>query len=91
MKATNCKLGAWVSITNRDDGVDYKAQRFKLVVKFAASKKFIFVDKLGVKKIEYTEAALVKGLMEKDIEILTDGLEFEESLERVVSRLRSSK
>jgi hypothetical protein len=91
MKATNCKLGAWVSITNRDDGVDCIAQRFKLVVKFAASKKFIFVDKLGVKKIEYTEAALVKGLVEKDIEILTDGLEFEESLERVVSRLRSSK
>jgi hypothetical protein len=88
-KVTNCKLGAWVSIINRDSEEDNKAQRFKLVVKFASSNKFIFVDKLGVKKIEYTEADLVEGVMKKDIEILTDGVEFEESLARVVSRLRT--
>jgi len=29
--------------------------------------------------------------MNKDIEIVSDGVEFEESLERVVSRLRESK
>lgn len=88
---TNCKLGAWVSVAQQDGDSDNKAQRFKLVVKFAASKKFIFVDKLGVKKLEYTEEALVAGIMNKDIEILSDGVEFEESLERVVSRLRTSK
>jgi len=90
IQITKCKLGAWISV-NQEDELDTKPQRFKLVVKFAASNKFIFVDKLGVKKIEYTEAALVEGLMNKDIEILSDGVEFEESLERVVSRLRESK
>ena len=90
-QVTNCKLGAWVSVKQHDDSLDNKVQRFKLVVKFAASNKYIFVDKLGVKKLEYTEAALVEGVMNKDIEILSDGVEFEESLERVVSRLRMSK
>jgi hypothetical protein len=86
---SNCKLGAWISVMQK--GGDNKAQRFKLVVKFAASNKFIFVDRLGVKKIEYTEADLIKGIMNTDIEILSDGVEFEESLERVVSRLRMTK
>jgi len=90
IQVTNCKLGAWISV-NQDDEQDNKSQRFKLVVKFAASNKFIFVDKLGVKKLEYTEATLVEGIMNKDIEIVSDGVEFEESLERVVSRLRESK
>ena|GEM_PF-1705158 len=88
---SNCKLGAWISVKQNDDGSDNKAQRFKLVVKFAASNKFIFVDRLGVKKIEHTEATLVKGIMNEDIEVLSDGVEFEESLERVVSRLRMTK
>ncbi|MFT7185387.1 MAG: hypothetical protein ACI84K_000765 [Pseudohongiellaceae bacterium] len=91
MLVTNCKLGAWVSIAQHGDEPGNKPQRFKLVVKFAASSKYIFVDKLGVKKIQYTEADLVAGILTKDIEILSDGLEFEESLERVVSRLRTSK
>jgi len=90
-QVSNCKLGAWIAVMQTDGESDKKAQRFKLVVKFAASNKFIFVDRLGVKKIEYTETTLIKGIMNKEIEILSDGVEFEESLERVVSRLRMSK
>lgn len=89
LKVSKCKLGAWVTIAQYT--VENTPQRFKLVVKFAASNKYIFVDKLGVKKVEYTEADLVAGVLSEDIKILSDGQEFEESLERVVSRLRTPK
>ena len=79
-------LGAWVSIKIADE-----KQRFKLVVKLAATGKYIFVDKLGVRKKEYLEADLVQAIINQEIEILSDGAEFEDSLERVVSRLRMSK
>lgn len=86
-----CKLGAWISMNKKDEQENQSSQRYKLVVKIAASDKFIFVDKLGVKKLELTESMLMKGIIEKEIEILSDGAEFDQSLERVVSRLRASK
>ncbi len=79
-------LGAWVAI--HDNG---EAQRFKLVVKLAATGKYVFVDRLGIKKREFLEQDLVNSIVNKQIEILSDGAEFEDSLERVVSRLRLSK
>ena len=80
------KLGAWVSL--KEDGSEL---RYKLVVKLAALGKYIFVDKLGVKKREFLQDQLVQGLISKDIDVISDGAEFEDSLERVVSRLRLSK
>ena len=79
-------LGAWISINTGGE-----ALRYKLVVKLAATGKYVFVDRLGIKKREFIEADLVQALINKDIEILSDGAEFEESLERVVSRIRMSK
>ncbi len=80
------KLGAWIAI---NEGGEKK--RFKLAVKFSASKKYLFVDKLGIRKTEFEESELVKRIIEEDIEILSDGADFEDSLERVVSRIRISK
>ena len=91
IQVADCKLGAWISVVQADDESNNPPQRFKLVVRFAASNKFIFVDKLGVKKLELTEASLIEGVVNKTIEMLSDGAEFEDSLERVVSRLRISK
>jgi hypothetical protein len=85
-KIKSFSIGAWISVA--EDGA---SNRYKLVVKLAATGKYIFVDKLGIKKKEYKEAALVEAMMAKNIEILSDGAEFEDSLERVVSRLRMSK
>jgi transcription elongation GreA/GreB family factor len=79
-------LGAWISIKEAGE-----PQRFKLVVKLAAMGKYVFVDRLGIKKREFMEADLVQALLSKEVEILSDGTEFEESLERVVSRIRMSK
>lgn len=86
-----CKLGAWISVKEQDAPESAAPLRYKLVVKLAAKGKFIFVDKLGVKKIEYSELMLMQGIQSNHIEIISDGAEFEESLERVVSRLRSPR
>jgi len=88
---SKCKLGAWISVVKKGDAQSSESKRYKLVVKLAATDKFIFVDKLGIKKIEYTESMLMQGIINNEIEIISDGAEFEQSLERVVSRLRVSK
>ena len=80
------KLGAWISIQ-----VDDEAQRFKLVVKLAATGKYVFVDRLGVRKREFLESDLMKAIQSEQVKVLSDGAEFEDSLQRVVSRLRMSK
>lgn len=80
------KLGAWIAIQT-----DGEAQRFKLVVKLAATGKYVFVDRLGVKKREFMEADLMQAIKTQQVEVLSDGAEFEDSLQRVVSRLRMSK
>jgi len=80
------KLGAWVCRVEGDS-----RDRFKLAVKFSASKKYLFVDKMGIRKIEFSEPELVQSIIAGRIEILSDGAEFEASLERVVSRIRMSK
>jgi hypothetical protein len=81
------KLGAWIAI----QGDDAEPQRFKLVVKLAVTGKYVFVDRLGVKRREFLELDLMQALQSEQIKILSDGAEFEDSLQRVVSRLRMSK
>lgn len=79
-------LGAWVSIETEDG-----RQRFKLAVKFAAKKRYVFVDKYGVKKLEFNEASLVSEILAGRLEILSDGADFDDSLERVIGRMRMSR
>jgi len=79
-------LGAWISVMG-DEG----KQRYKLAVKLAATGKYLFVDKFGIKKLEFKEAKLVAAVIDASVEVLSDGAEFEDSLERVVSRIRMSK
>jgi transcription elongation GreA/GreB family factor len=82
------KLGAWIAIQDKDDA---EPQRFKLVVKLAATGKYVFVDRLGVRRKEFLETDLMEAIQSNHIVILSDGAEFEDSLQRVVSRLRMSK
>lgn len=80
------KLGAWITVKQGGE-----LKRFKLAVKFAATGRYIFVDRIGVHKKEFKEDELVDQVVSKDIEILDDGADFEDSLERVVSRIRMGK
>lgn len=80
------KLGAWIALN-----IDGEPQRFKLVVKLAATGKYVFVDRLGVKRREFLEPELIEAIQADQVMVLSDGAEFEDSLQRVVSRLRISK
>ncbi|MDX1452374.1 MAG: DUF1631 family protein [Oleiphilaceae bacterium] len=82
------QLGAWISRIHPDT---QEKERYKLAVKFSAKNKFLFVDKLGIRKLEYNEESFIADVLTNRIEILSEGAEFEDSLERVVSRLRMSK
>jgi len=84
-KVSSMALGAWVSI-EADDG----KQRFKLAVKFAARKRYVFVDKYGIKKREYHEPELIADILNERLVILSDGADFDDSLERVIGRIRMS-
>lgn len=79
-------LGAWIALEQEGERL-----RYKLAVKFAAKKRYIFVDKHGVKKVEFDEAGLVTAIVSGDLEILSDGADFDDSLERVIGRMRMSR
>jgi len=83
--ASGLSLGAWVSL-EKEDG----KQRFKLAVKFAARKRYVFVDKYGIKKLEYNEPELIADIVSNRLVILSDGADFDDSLERVIGRIRMS-
>ncbi len=83
--ASELTLGAWVSIVS-DKGVEN--EKFKLVVKINATDKFIFVDKIGLKKIEIKTPELIKRMVKGEIKVLNDGVVFDDTLTRVIGAIR---
>ncbi len=76
-------LGAWISVESEDD-----KERYKLVVKINSTDKFIFVDRLGLKKLEIKTDELLCRMNAGQIKVLSEGAEFDETLSRVVGRIR---
>lgn len=85
-RLSRLSLGAWVAIEK-----DGESARFKLAVKFAAKKRYVFVDKYGIKKVEFDESSLIEGVCAGRVEILNDGADFDDSLERVIGRMRMTR
>nr|WP_285903222.1 DUF1631 family protein [Alkalimarinus sediminis] len=79
-------LGAWISVL--EDG---ERQKYKLVVKINATDKLIFVDKMGLKKYEVKTPELMAQLIAGEVVVLSGGAEFDDTLSRVVGRLRVGK
>ncbi|MCP5206677.1 MAG: DUF1631 family protein [Hahellaceae bacterium] len=82
---SDLKMGAWVEFTRRDE-----LEKGKLAVKTKATQKLIFVDKLGLNRFEIKVDELVAQVLEGKARILDSGTEFDDSLERTVSRIRMS-
>ena len=78
-------LGGWIAVT-RDTGEE--PVRLKLAVKIAASNKFVFVDRLGLNRTEYLFDELVSGIIDGSIRLLGKSAEFDDTLSRVVGRIR---
>jgi hypothetical protein len=65
--------------------------RLKLAVKIAATGKFVFVDRLGLNRHQFMKDELVAGIVAGTIKILGGGAAFDDTLSRVVGRIRGSR
>ncbi|NWO04919.1 MAG: DUF1631 family protein [Alteromonadaceae bacterium] len=78
-------LGGWIAVA-RESGAE--PVRLKLAVKIAASNKFVFVDRLGLNRTEYRFDELVAGIIDGTVRLLGKAAEFDDTLSRVVGRIR---
>ncbi|WP_417514865.1 DUF1631 family protein [Marinobacter sp.] len=82
----NINLGGWIlEVSNQPET---EATRLKLAVRTNASRKLIFVDRLGLNRREFQEEELVLAIVEERIRVLGGAAEFDDTLSRVVGRIR---
>ncbi|MGO1693428.1 MAG: DUF1631 family protein [Marinobacter sp.] len=82
-------LGGWVLVDA--DRPEKEASRLKLAVRTNASRKLIFVDKLGLNRREFLDDELVLGIVEGKIRVLGGAAEFDDTLSQVVGRIRGGR
>lgn len=80
------KLGGW--IVEEGSGKDKDAVRLKLAVRINASRKLVFVDRLGLNRREFLVDELVREIVAGRVRVLGASAEFDETLSRVVGRIR---
>lgn len=80
------KLGGWIVVSPDDPQED--PTRLKLAVRINASRKLVFVDRLGLNRREFLEDDLVEGVVSGKVRILDSSAEFDDTLSRVVGRIR---
>lgn len=86
-KVADLAVGAWLKLP----GADGQLVDCKLAVKISATDKLIFVSQSGTKVGEYTSDEMIRLLVAGQGEIQDEGVEFEDTLQQVVSRLRQDK
>lgn len=80
------KLGSWIAVSSREAGE--APIKMKLAVRINASRKLVFVDRLGLNRKEFLQEALAKALADGRVRILSGAAEFDDTLTRVVGRIR---
>jgi hypothetical protein len=83
------KLGGWIVVENRETPAE--PRRLKLAVRINASRKLVFVDRLGLNRREFNEDALIDQVVAGDVRILGAPAEFDDTLSRVVGGIRVGK
>ncbi len=80
-------IGAWLKLP----GADGVLEECKLAVKLATADKMIFVSRTGLKVGDYSAEQLVQLLVAGEGEIEDGGVEFEDTLAEVVTKLRQDR
>ncbi len=80
------KLGGWIILVPDEAGAE--PLRLKLAVRINASRKLVFVDRLGLNRREFLEDPLAEDVAAGRIRILGAAAEFDDTLTRVVGRIR---
>lgn len=84
--ADGIKLGGWIVLDESDANGD--PVRLKLAVRINASNKLVFVDRLGLNRREFQGDELVRAIVAGSVRVLGSSAEFDETLSRVVGRIR---
>lgn len=83
-------LGGWIVIENGNGGAE-EPQRLKLAIRINASRKLVFVDRLGLNRREFIEDELIEEVVAGNVRVLGAAAEFDDTLSRVVGRIRVGK
>ena len=83
------KLGGWILVENQES--PEQPQRLKLAVRINASRKLVFVDRLGLNRCEFIEDDLADQVVLGRVRVLGAAAEFDDTLSRVVGRIRVGK
>ncbi|TVP88962.1 MAG: DUF1631 domain-containing protein [Pseudomonadaceae bacterium] len=78
-------VGSWFGLTKAEGESE---QRCKLAAHISFSRKYIFVNRAGVKVTEFTESKLIKHYEQGLIRVLDDNQLFDRALESVIGNLR---
>ncbi|TBW54762.1 DUF1631 family protein [Marinobacter halodurans] len=82
------KLGNWIALAPEADAPSQEARKLKLAVRLNATGKLIFVDRLGLNRTEIVADALVEAIAGGQARVMSSEAEFEDTLSRVVGRIR---
>lgn len=85
-QADGIKLGGWIVLA--PEAPEDEPLRLKLAVRINASRKLVFVDRLGLNRRELLEDQLVDGIVDGRVRVLGSSAEFDDTLSRVVGRIR---
>ncbi len=85
-QADGIKLGGWIVMA--PELPDDEPLRLKLAVRINASRKLVFVDRLGLNRREFLEDQLVDAIVNGQVRVLDSSAEFDDTLSRVVGRIR---
>jgi len=77
------EAGSWVELIRNGE-----KQKLKLALRIRASGKLVLVDRLGLNRCEMNRLDVARLIMSGDARVLSGGAEFEDTLSRVVGRLR---
>lgn len=86
-KVGSLNVGAWLKLP----AADGELEECKLAVRVTAVDKMIFVNRTGLKMGEYSSEQLITLLVAGECEIDDSGVEFEDTLAQVVSKLRQDR
>lgn len=82
------KLGNWIAVAADAADPSQEARKLKLAVRLNATGKLVFVDRLGLNRTEMVADALVEAIAGGQARVMSSEAEFEDTLSRVVGRIR---
>lgn len=86
--AGNLQVGGWVVLVQGFGKNDEGEERLKLAVVIRGGKKYIFVNRLGIKRLEIEREAFLLAIARGEISIVDNGVQFSSALEKVVRNIQ---